>query len=166
MTSKKEVQLNRIGGRGGGEVNSGNLKENILGVFGGGAPTSPGRPFSVWSLNGECMFCLHFYCFTLELHTFSRYQSKFKNFGVSVQRPGSAGVLFFLPNLRQDCHSIFASPKNLPPKRRLVREFLFVMVGGGGVNGRRGGAAKIVTGFLLEPTLSLVSRNSAPTPTL
>ena len=25
--------------------------------------------------------------------------------------PGSAGVPFFLPSLRQDCHSIFASPK-------------------------------------------------------
>ena len=58
--------------------------------------------------------------------------------------PGSAGVPFFLPGLRQDCHSSFASTKiylSLKPAKitlfRLARgksipdekrEFLFVMV--------------------------------------
>ena len=35
-----------------------------------------------------------------------------------------------------------------------------------GCKWEEGAAAKIVTGFFLEPTLSLVSRNSAPPPTL
>ena len=78
----------------------------------------------------------------------------FQDFGANLRilvfqcgGPGSAGLPFFLPNLRQDCHSIFASPKNVPQKTHLVgeeKEWIFIC-GRRGVNGRRG----------LPPRLSL-----------
>ena len=76
--------------------------------------------FFVCLSNVYCMYSLHF--LPLGITHFQDFGANLRILVFQCGGPGSAGLPFFLPNLRQDCHSIFASPKNLPQKTHLVGE--------------------------------------------